>query len=200
MHVLSVPLSQPPALMPSPLLCASHLNHAPRVSLSVHECCVLLAPNRLLQTGTTQLQQAKKLNPSLSDKFAIFVREQVGPHFDSCLMPGAYGRCHGRMASLLCTWHIVHIQRLKPWPFPYCTVIVLSKQFLHLRLLALLILHRSTSSARSRRALGRAPPTWCLMWSSSATSGGQLARVWLGLRSWCSRIWGSGDLVSNAEF
>lgn len=30
------------------------------------------------QTGTSQLQQAKKRTMGLSDKFAIFVREQVG--------------------------------------------------------------------------------------------------------------------------
>lgn len=30
------------------------------------------------QSGTTQLQSAKKMEPTMSDNFAIFVREQVG--------------------------------------------------------------------------------------------------------------------------
>lgn len=53
------------------------------------------------QSGTTQLQHAKKCNPTLADKFAIFVREQVGSGGDMPVDPYQVSSCRSLASPLL---------------------------------------------------------------------------------------------------
>lgn len=102
------------------------------------------------QTGATHLQQAKKLNPGLSDRFAIFVREQVR----------AVSQCVRTSLRLMLDHGCAAAASAAGW---WCGF---GDDLFVMTVLGGCGGCRSTSSAPRPPPAGRTRQTWCHTWSS----------------------------------